>query len=176
MKRLSYFQLFFLVFSLSFLTWGTLKERIEEGTIASPALNSPKLVKTYDGPELPESVVGQIVYDHKAPGLLIKAIDGKYYREILDAVGFDFSENNLRGYALLPGEHIIKVVGLGDIGRRVSIVGEWSFELLIESGHKYILSYRIGKIIKGTQWHYVDVFFKDTRNKEIIKPKKTVIN
>ena len=78
------------------------------------------------------------------------------HKEIKEAAGFTGMSDVLE---LLPGEHVIKIIGGTDSGTSLpvsdmsrwsySIGGEWKMKFSVEPGHVYLLDLKVGSREKG---------------------------
>lgn len=136
---------------------------------------------TYDGPRLPKKEVGFLCKTPEVRALRIIELDGRKIEEIKEAAGFTGMSDVLE---LIPGEHVIKIIGGTDSGTSLpvsdmsrwsySISGEWKMKFTVEPGHVYLLDLKIGAREKTTpekhagSSHTVTLFIKDGRTKKIV--------
>lgn len=144
-------------------------------------------MRAYDGPYMPKNEVGYLCSTQEARALSVAEIDGRAIKEIKKTVGhtggYDFIE-------LLPGVHVIKVVGGTDSGRlsvftgmsswRLTIEGEWLLKFTVEPGHLYLIDLEIREKEKkykekvdvdkheGSYYSISSVFVREGKTKEII--------
>jgi len=139
-------------------------------------------LRAYDGPYLPKDKVGYLFKTSDARAIQVAEIDGRAIEEIKDAIGYTGESGFIE---LLPGEHIIKVIGRTDRGRAlpfseaswwtVSIEGEWLLKFSVEPGHVYFIDLKMGKATKVSRSKYAPsykkistVFIKEKKTKKIV--------
>ena len=139
-------------------------------------------LRTYDGPKLPKDEVGFLCKTPEVRALKIIELDGRKIKEIKEAAGFTGMSDVLE---LLPGEHLIKIIGGTDSGTSLpvsdmfkwshSIWGEWKMKFSVEPGHVYLLDLKVGTREKSPTEKYADssytvtyLFIKDGRTKKIV--------
>ncbi len=135
--------------------------------------------RTYEGPPLPKNKVAFLCKTPEVRALKIVELDGRKIQEIKEAVGFIGMSDVLE---LLPGEHIIKIVGGTDSGTSLpvsdmsrwsySIGGEWKMKFSVEPGHVYLLDLKIGESSKkkyvGSSYSVSSLFIQDGKTKKIV--------
>jgi len=139
-------------------------------------------LRTYDGPKLPKNKIGFLCKTPEVRALKIIELDGRKIQEIKEATGFTGGSDVLE---LLPGEHVIKIVGGTDSGGSLpvsdifqwshSIGGEWKMRFSVESGHVYLLDLKVGARGKRPEEKYgvssytvSSLFIRDGRTKKIV--------
>jgi hypothetical protein len=139
-------------------------------------------LRTYDGPRLPKNEVGFLCKTPEVRALKIIELDGRKIKEIKEAAGFTGMSDVME---LLPGEHVIKIIGGADSGTSLpvsdmsrwsySISGEWKMKFSVEPGHVYLLDLKVGARKKSPTEKYADssytvssLFIRDGRTKKIV--------
>ncbi len=139
-------------------------------------------LRTYGGPRLPKTKIGFLCKTPEVRALKIIELDGRKIQEIKEATGFTGESDVLE---LLPGEHVIKIMGGTDSGGSLpvsdmfqwshSIGGEWKMRFSVEAGHVYLLDLKVGAGKKKPEERYgvssytvSSLFIRDGRTKKII--------
>jgi len=144
-------------------------------------------MRAYEGPYMPKNEVGYLCNTQEARALSVVEIDSRAIKEIKKTAGrtgeYDFIE-------LLPGEHIIKVVGGTDSGRfmvftgmsswKLTVEGEWLLKFTVEPGHLYLIDLEIREKEKkykekvdvdkheGSYYSISSVFVREGKTKKIV--------
>ena len=139
---------------------------------------SHRTFHVYDGPHFSKDKVG-IIWMNSS--IIVKEIDGRKLREIMDATGFkskaeipEADHLQIGNYRFLPGEHTIRVVFAptrilpgeffsGGQGR-VEIMGEWLLKFLVEPGHDYRFDYRSQKKVDSAEYEADVVLYESDSN------------
>jgi hypothetical protein len=115
-------------------------------------------LRAYDGPARPREELALVICNR---ALTVISIDGKGASEYSQAAGqkkiladttlkerfFKYSPNRIDwpyGYMLLPGEHVLVVVG------RKFITGTWNLKFVARRGESYLLTYENLGVISTT--------------------------
>jgi hypothetical protein len=139
-------------------------------------------LKTYDGDRLPKNEVGFLCKSPEVRALEIFELDGRKIQEIKEATGFTGRSDVLE---LLPGEHVIRIIGGTDSGASLpvsdmtrwsySIGGEWKMKFSVEPGHVYLLDLKVGAREKRpkekkaeSSYTVSSLFIRDGRTKKIV--------
>ena len=142
-------------------------------------MNLPKTIHAYEGPRLPKDKLGlvswSITYGKNLKLLPIEQLDGRTWKEIMEADNFNPTIFNCNSIFLPAGEHIIELSGgfVGDIfGSYTRITGRWLLKFVVEPRHHYGLEYKKTERIKteknGAKVYKVDVYIIDRATKEIV--------
>lgn len=105
---------------------------------AFSACSAKYVGKSYDGPELPESEVGTVIFKKTGTSVLGGVLAYNRQAAVLckvDGERVDMDPEK-RSVTMLPGKH--RVLFMYD-GKRPLVAVEWTFN--VEAGHKYLVTF-----------------------------------